>query len=85
VRKINIDTDNRMAMTGQIRKILSESPGEFDPRKYLKPAMEAMTKLCKQRLEEFNTAGQAAKLKKVLPPSEMAKRYAKGELVPKIA
>ena len=85
VRKINIDTDNRMAMTGQIRKILSEHPSEFDPRKYLKPAMEAMTKLCKQRLEEFNTAGKASKVKKVLPPSEMAKRYAKGELTPKIA
>ena len=42
VRKINIDTDNRMAMTGQIRKVLSEKPGEFDPRKYLKPAMDAM-------------------------------------------
>ena len=43
VRKINIDTDNRMAMTGQIRKVLTENPAEFDPRKYLKPAMEAMT------------------------------------------
>lgn len=85
VRKINIDTDNRMAMTGQIRKILSEHPGEFDPRKYLKPAMEAMTKLCKQRLEEFNTAGQAAKIKRVLTPAEMAKRYAKGELDPTFA
>src|SRR5215203_1490306 len=85
VRKINIDTDNRMAMTGQIRKILTENPGEFDPRKYLKPAMEAMTKLCKQRLQEFNTAGQAARIKKVLPPSEMAKRYAKGELDPTFA
>jgi fructose-bisphosphate aldolase class II len=85
VRKINIDTDNRMAMTGQIRKVLSESPGEFDPRKYLKPAMEAMAKLCKRRLEEFNTAGQASKVKKVLPPSEMARRYAKGELAPKVA
>jgi fructose-bisphosphate aldolase class II len=56
VRKINIDTDNRMAMTGQIRKVLSRSPSEFDPRKYLKPAMEAMTKLCKQRFEEFPRA-----------------------------
>jgi hypothetical protein len=46
VRKINIDTDNRMAMTGQIRKVFKEHPEEFDPRKYLKPAMEAMTKLC---------------------------------------
>ena len=85
VRKINIDTDNRMAMTGQIRKILSENPGEFDPRKYLKPAMDAMVKLCKQRLQEFNTAGQASKIKKVLTTAEMAKRYAKGELAPKIA
>ena len=82
VRKINIDTDNRMAMTGQIRKILSEHPGEFDPRKYLKPAMEAMTKLCKQRLTEFNTAGQAAKIKKIIGTADMAKRYAKGELDP---
>ncbi len=82
VRKINIDTDNRMAMTGQIRKILSENPGEFDPRKYLKPAMDAMTKLCKQRLVEFNTAGQASKIKRVASPAEMAKRYAKGELEP---
>jgi fructose-bisphosphate aldolase, class II len=85
VRKINIDTDNRMAMTGQIRRILSEHPGEFDPRKYLKPAMEAMVKVCKARLEEFETAGQAGKIKRVLTPAEMAKRYAKGELNPKIA
>jgi fructose-bisphosphate aldolase class II len=85
VRKINIDTDNRMAMTGQIRKVLTEHPDEFDPRKYLKPAMEAMVKLCKQRLQEFNTAGQAAKIKKVLTTAEMAKRYAAGELAPKIA
>jgi fructose-bisphosphate aldolase, class II len=82
VRKINIDTDNRMAMTGAIRKILTENPGEFDPRKYLKPAMDAMMKLCKQRLVEFNTAGQASKIKRVHTPADMAKRYAKGELEP---
>ncbi|MFP5405532.1 MAG: class II fructose-bisphosphate aldolase [Gammaproteobacteria bacterium] len=82
VRKINIDTDNRMAMTGQIRKVLTENPAEFDPRKYLKPAMEAMTKLCKQRLQEFNTAGQASKIKRVFTLAEMAKRYASGELDP---
>jgi fructose-bisphosphate aldolase class II len=82
VRKINIDTDNRMAMTGQIRRILSEHPEEFDPRKYLKPAMEAMTKVCRQRLEEFGTAGQAPKIDP-LPLSAMAQRYAKGELSPK--
>src|SRR6201996_4047426 len=82
VRKINIDTDNRMAMTGQIRRIFAEQPGEFDPRKYLKPAMEAMTKVCKQRLEEFGTAGNAPKINP-LPLSAMAQRYAKGELSPK--
>jgi fructose-bisphosphate aldolase class II len=85
VRKINIDTDNRMAMTGQIRRVLAEEPGEFDPRKYLKPAMEAMQKLCAQRLQEFNTAGQASKIKKVVPLAEMAKRYAKGELKARLA
>ena len=85
VRKINIDTDNRMAMTGQIRKVFKDNPEEFDPRKYLKPAMEAMAKLCKQRLQEFNTAGQAGKIKKVLTTAEMAKRYTKGELDPRVA
>ena len=84
VRKINIDTDNRMAITGQIRKILAEHPGEFDPRKYLKPAMDAMAKLCKERLEQFNTAGQAGKIKP-LPLSVMAKRYAAGDLKVKAA
>ena len=81
VRKINIDTDNRMAMTGQIRKVLTETPSEFDPRKYLKPAMEAMTKLCRQRFEDFGTAGQAAGIRPV-SLSAMAKRYAAGALDP---
>src|SRR5208282_2497159 len=58
VRKINIDTDNRMAITGQIRKVFTEHPEEFDPRKYLKPAQDGMIKVCKARLQEFNTAGQ---------------------------
>jgi fructose-bisphosphate aldolase class II len=74
-----------MAITGQIRKVFAESPGEFDPRKYLKPAQEAMTKICKQRLEEFNTAGQAAKIKRVVTLADMAARYTKGELDPKFA
>jgi fructose-bisphosphate aldolase, class II len=82
VRKINIDTDNRMAMTGQIRRVLTENPGEFDPRKYLKPAMDAMRVVCKQRFEEFGTAGHAGTIK-VQPMSVMAKRYAAGELTPK--
>ena len=83
VRKINIDTDNRMAMTGAIRRILVENPGEFDPRKYLKPAMDAMQVVCRQRFEEFGTAGQASKIRPI-PLSDMAKRYAKGELAPKL-
>ena len=82
VRKINIDTDNRMAMTGAIRKVLAENPSEFDPRKYLVPAREAMTKLCKERFEQFGTAGNADKIKP-LPLGEMAKRYRAGSLDPK--
>ena len=82
VRKINIDTDCRMAMTGAIRKVLFENRAEFDPRKYLKPAMEAMSQVCAQRFEEFGTAGQAEKIRP-LPLSEMARRYAAGKLAPK--
>ena len=82
VRKINIDTDNRMAMTGAIRKVLAEHPGEFDPRKYLKPAMEAMRKVVEARFHEFGTAGHAGRIK-ALPLSAMAKRYSSGELSPK--
>jgi len=83
VRKINIDTDNRMAITGAIRKVFAENPKEFDPRAYLKPAKEAMRKVCKQRFQEFGAEGWASKIKP-LPMSAMAKRYAKGELNPKI-
>jgi fructose-bisphosphate aldolase class II len=82
VRKVNIDTDCRMAMTGQIRKVLMEDPGEFDPRKYLKPAMAALTKLCRQRFEEFRASGNASDIQ-ALPISEMAKRYRSGNLDPK--
>ncbi|MGI9168558.1 MAG: class II fructose-bisphosphate aldolase, partial [Caulobacteraceae bacterium] len=82
VRKINIDTDNRMAMTGAIRKVFAESPGEFDPRKYLKPAMEAMRAVCRQRFEEFGAAGWAEKIRP-LPMAAMARRYAAGELTPR--
>ena len=84
VRKINIDTDNRMAMTGQIRRILTENKAEFDPRKYMKPAMDAMAKLCKQRFEEFGAAGYASKIRPI-PLADMAKRYASGELNQKFA
>jgi fructose-bisphosphate aldolase, class II len=84
VRKINIDTDNRIAMTAAIREILTKNKAEFDPRKYLKPAMDAMRAVCKQRYEEFNAAGQAKKIKPI-PMSDMAKRYVSGELDPKFA
>jgi len=79
VRKVNIDTDCRMAMTGQFRKIAQQNPKEFDPRKFLKPAMEAMRDLCRDRLEAFGTAGNASKIK-VVPMDEMARRYRSGAL-----
>ena len=84
VRKINIDTDCRMAITVQIRKVLTEKPAEFDPRSYLKPAVAAMTKLCATRYEQFGAAGQAGKIK-VQPLTEMAKRYKDGSLDPRLA
>ena len=79
VRKVNIDTDCRMAMTGQYRRIAKEHPGEFDPRKFNLPATEKMEGVCKARLEAFGAAGQAAKLKPI-PLADMAKRYEGGEL-----
>ncbi len=79
VRKINIDTDVRLAMTAAIRKYLAENPGKFDPRDYLKPAREAAKAICRQRYLEFGCEGQAAKLKP-LSLSEVAQRYASGQL-----
>jgi fructose-bisphosphate aldolase class II len=81
VRKINIDTDCRIAMVGQFRKVATEKKTEFDPRAFMKPAMASLTALCAQRFEEFGTAGQAPKLSP-LPLKAMATRYAKGELDP---
>jgi len=84
VRKVNIDTDCRMAMTGQFRRIATQNPAEFDPRKFLKPAMDAMRDVCKLRLEAFGTAGNAGKIK-VIAMEDMAKRYASGTLDPAIS
>jgi fructose-bisphosphate aldolase class II len=84
VRKVNIDTDCRLAMTGEIRRVLTTKRDEFDPRKYLRPAKDAMSKLCRSRLELFGAAGHGSKIK-VLPMSAMAKRYTSGELDPRIA
>ncbi len=63
VRKINVDTDNRLAITGAIRKVFVESPEKFDPRDYLKPARDAMKQVCIDRMVAFGQAGQASKIK----------------------
>ena len=62
VRKVNVDTDNRLAITGAIRKVLTESPEKFDPRDYLKPAREAMKQVCVARMTAFGQAGYAGKI-----------------------
>ena len=63
VRKINVDTDCRLAITGAIRKVLWETPDKFDPRDYLKPARAAMQKVCMARMKSFGQAGNASKLR----------------------
>ncbi len=84
VRKVNIDTDLRMASTGAIRKHLAENKSNFDPRKFLKEATKGMTDICRNRYESFGSAGMASKIKKVYNLEEMHKRYDKGELDPKV-
>ena len=84
VRKVNIDTDCRMAMTGQFRKVAMDKPKEFDPRKFLIPAMKELEDLCRDRFERFGTAGNASRIK-VIPMDEMAARYASGVLDPRIS
>ena len=79
VRKINIDTDLRMASTGAVRRHLAQNPKNFDPRKFLADSTKAMKEICKARYEAFGSAGQAAKIKPISMEA-MAIRYAKGEL-----
>ena len=79
VRKINIDTDIRLAMTAAVRKFLAENPDKFDAREWLKPARDAAYKICKQRYIEFGCEGQAPKIKPVTL-AVVAQRYASGEL-----
>ncbi|MEN9466947.1 MAG: hypothetical protein RL081_948, partial [Pseudomonadota bacterium] len=79
VRKINIDTDIRMAMTGAVRKFLAENPEKFDAREWLKPAREAAKAVCKQRYLEFGCEGQGAKIKGD-SLQVVAAKYARGEL-----
>ena len=84
VRKVNIDTDLRMASTGAVRKFLAENPKEFDPRKWLAVTVKAMKEICKARYVAFGTAGNASKIR-TIGLEAMVKRYDKGELDPKVA
>lgn len=84
VRKINIDTDCRLAIAGQFRRIAQQNPGEFDPRKFLKPSIDAMTDLCRQRYEQFGAAGQAGELRNPESLEAMAVRYRSDELRPRL-
>jgi len=79
VRKINIDTDIRLAMTAAIRKFMAVHPDKFDPREYLKPAREAAKAICLQRYNEFGCAGQGSRIAPT-PLSVMIQRYKAGEL-----
>ena len=83
VRKVNIDTDLRMASTGAIRKHLAENKSNFDPRKFFKEATKAMSDICKARYEAFGSAGMASKMSPVNLET-MTERYAGGELDPKV-
>ena len=74
VRKVNIDTDIRLAMTGAMRRAMAEDPAEFDPRKFLKAATAAARALCKERFEAFGCAGQAQRIRPE-PLERMAQRY----------
>ncbi|MGV6817022.1 MAG: class II fructose-bisphosphate aldolase [Thiotrichales bacterium] len=84
VRKVNIDTDLRMASTGAVRKFLHDNPSNFDPRKFLIAATKAMKDICKDRYEAFGTAGNASKIQP-LSLDAMTERYMSGELDPKIS
>ncbi len=79
VRKINIDTDIRLAMTGAIRRYMATNPDKFDPRDYLKPAREAAMKICIERYMQFGCEGQAGKIKPV-SLDKIAEKYKSGDL-----
>ena len=83
VRKVNIDTDLRLASTGAVRRFLAHNPSEFDPRKFLTATMVAMEEICINRYEAFGAAGNASKIKAVSLDT-MSQRYESGELNPKI-
>ncbi|MDY7015663.1 MAG: class II fructose-bisphosphate aldolase, partial [Cyanobacteriota bacterium] len=79
VRKVNIDTDNRLAITAAIRKAAAADPKNFDPRHFLKPSISMMKQVCLDRYQQFGTAGNASKIKQ-MTLDEYAAKYAKGEL-----
>ncbi|MES9963251.1 MAG: class II fructose-bisphosphate aldolase [Candidatus Sedimenticola sp. 20ELBAFRAG] len=83
VRKVNIDTDLRMASTGSVRRHLHDNPSNFDPRKFLKEATNAMSEICKNRYEAFGSAGQASKITPI-SLEVMFGKYEGGELDPKV-
>ena len=83
VRKVNIDTDLRLASTGAIRQFMAKNPEEFDPRKYLKETIKEMKVVCKERYEAFGCAGQADKIK-VIGLEAMSALYEKGQLKAKV-
>ncbi|MDH5786077.1 MAG: fructose-bisphosphate aldolase class II [Chromatiales bacterium] len=83
VRKVNIDTDLRMASTGSIRKHLNDNKANFDPRKFLKESTKAMSEICKARYESFGSAGMASKIK-VVSLENMFQQYESGSLDPKV-
>ena len=79
VRKVNIDTDNRLAITAAVREALASNSKEFDPRHFLKPSIKYMQKVCTDRYQQFDTAGNASKIKQV-SVDMFAVKYARGEL-----
>jgi len=79
VRKVNIDTDNRLAITAAFREAAAKDPSNFDPRHFLKPSIKYMKKVCLERYQQFGTAGNASKIKQ-LTLDDYAAKYAKGEL-----
>ena len=85
VRKVNIDTDLRMASTGAIRRHLAEDRKNFDPRKFYKEATKAMKGICAARYEAFGSAGMASRITQVYSLEAMQRRYGKGELAPRLA
>jgi fructose-bisphosphate aldolase, class II len=79
VRKVNIDTDNRLAITAAVREALMKDPKEFDPRHFLKPSIKYMEKVCAERYDAFGSSGNATKIKQI-SVDDYAAKYAKGEL-----